>query len=180
MKHLVTLFLFIVSVHLAWDASVSPEVTGYKLYYGTASGVYTTELNVGNVLNYSIPNVDETKPMFFAAKAYDEYGNESAYSAELEGAVIINTISGKGTITTMQSDWSSGRSALVTVVEKNTGKNVHITISPADDHALTALKIDNAWSDIVSSLTFSGIAANHSVHAVFQKNRTLHGIEWVK
>ena len=29
-------------VTLAWDANTDPGVMGYKLYYGTASGVYPT------------------------------------------------------------------------------------------------------------------------------------------
>ena len=37
------------SVTLAWDASPDASATGYRVYYGGASGVYTNSATVGNV-----------------------------------------------------------------------------------------------------------------------------------
>ncbi|MDD4931825.1 MAG: fibronectin type III domain-containing protein [Candidatus Colwellbacteria bacterium] len=42
-------------ITLAWDQSQG--ATGYKLYYGTASRVYTTTIDVGNVFQYTIRNL---------------------------------------------------------------------------------------------------------------------------
>jgi hypothetical protein len=178
MKKLITLFLFVVSVHLGWDASSG--AVGYKIYYGKVTGVYTTVLNVGNVTNYVVPNVDETQPIFFAATAYDATANESVYSTELACAVISAKATGSGVVTTQQSDWTTSVSTPATVVEKSTGKDVTITAVPSTNYLFTALKIDGVWTSPVSSFAFSSVSSNHVVEAVFHKSKTLTGIEWVK
>jgi hypothetical protein len=83
LRHFACFILLIITVHLAWDASTSPEVTGYKLYYGTASRTYLAPVDVGLVTDYQLPNVDETQPMFFAVTAYTAT-EESYYSVEIE------------------------------------------------------------------------------------------------
>ena len=35
------------SVELTWDPETNPGVTGYQVYWGTASGVYTMNADVG-------------------------------------------------------------------------------------------------------------------------------------
>ena len=42
------------SVKLAWDASPSPGIAGYRLYYGLASGNYTFMTNVGLVRTQAV------------------------------------------------------------------------------------------------------------------------------
>ena len=54
-----------------WDPNPEPDVLGYVLAYGTASGVYTTEINVGNVLSYE----------FFSPPGYRYYLVVRAYNA---------------------------------------------------------------------------------------------------
>ena len=38
------------TVRLAWDHSAPETVAGYRLHFGSMSGVYTQEVDVGNVL----------------------------------------------------------------------------------------------------------------------------------
>jgi hypothetical protein len=70
---------------LAWDAS-SGEVTGYKIYYGTAQGALNQSQGVGNVTQYpllSLPSLTEKQTYFFAARAYNaagESGNSNIVS----------------------------------------------------------------------------------------------------
>ena len=54
-----------------WDRNPEPDVLGYVLAYGTASGVYTTQINVGNRLSYE----------FFSPPGYRYYVVVRAYSA---------------------------------------------------------------------------------------------------
>jgi hypothetical protein len=68
---------------LAWDANTEPDVAGYILHYGTQSGVYTANVNVGNQTTFR-PNVDWNKPWFFAVQAYTTSGLTSALSAEAQ------------------------------------------------------------------------------------------------
>lgn len=70
-------------ISLAWDPSPSTGVTGYKIHYGTASGQYTTIVDVGNVLTATIPGFAENgTTYYFAATAYDAT-SESVFSNEV-------------------------------------------------------------------------------------------------
>jgi hypothetical protein len=72
----------VTTVKLAWTASTSTQVTGYKIYYGAATGQYTVVTDAKNVLTYSFQNLPAGN-YFFAATAYDQYGNESGFSNEV-------------------------------------------------------------------------------------------------
>ncbi len=71
------------SVHLAWDASASPNISGYKIYIGNSSGAYDRILSVGNLTSYTIPDLVEGT-WYFAVTAFDTSGNESNFSNEIE------------------------------------------------------------------------------------------------
>ena len=71
------------SVTLAWDASTEAEVAGYKLYFGTASGVYTGSIDVGLQTSYTVSGVNDAATYFFTATAYDGAGRQSPYSPRL-------------------------------------------------------------------------------------------------
>ena len=69
-------------VSLAWDHSVSENVTGYRIYYGHESGIYDTHEEFGYVNQATISGL-EPGLYFFAATALDAEGNESGYSNEV-------------------------------------------------------------------------------------------------
>ena len=71
------------SVTLAWDASPSAAVAGYRVYYGTNSRAYSYVTNAGLALNQSLALPYRAR-WFFAATAYDSNGLESDYSNEVE------------------------------------------------------------------------------------------------
>jgi hypothetical protein len=70
------------SVQLAWSPSVSPEVIGYNIYYGLASGEYATLIPVGNAGSVSISNLVRGTYYYFAATSLDSSGQESLFSNE--------------------------------------------------------------------------------------------------
>jgi uncharacterized repeat protein (TIGR02543 family) len=74
---------YAVQVTLAWDASTDPNVVGYKIHYGTASGNYPAVVNVGNKTTYTITNLPAGTVYYFAATGYDSSGQESGYSNEV-------------------------------------------------------------------------------------------------
>jgi hypothetical protein len=83
------------TVNVAWDASSEPDIAGYKLYYGTASGSYAASIDVGDVLTYSVSDLDEGATYYFAAKAYNTAGIEgSTYSNEVSSEVQVVTLPG--------------------------------------------------------------------------------------
>jgi hypothetical protein len=75
------------NVTLAWDSNTEPDLAGYKIFYGTSSRNYSKSIDVGNVVEYTVADLQEGTTYYFAAKAYDYTDNESAYSDE-----IVHTI----------------------------------------------------------------------------------------
>lgn len=68
------------------DGTPLTDLGGYKVYQGTATRVYGTPTDVGNVLTKTItPLADGT--YFFAVTAYDTSGNESVFSNEVSKRV---------------------------------------------------------------------------------------------
>jgi len=70
-------------VTLAWDPSPSPEVTTYRVYYGTNSRSYTFVTNSGLVLTQALV-LPHSGRWFFAATAADAAGSESDFSNEVQ------------------------------------------------------------------------------------------------
>jgi len=73
-------------VTLAWDANTEEDLAGYQIHYGTEAGNYTTTIDVGNVIQYTIPGLEEGTEYNFAATAYDNAEperNESKLSVPL-------------------------------------------------------------------------------------------------
>lgn len=70
-------------ISLAWEANSEPALAGYNIYYGTASGEYSHRIDVGNTTEYTVEDLKEGETYYFAATAYDRYGNESDYAGEL-------------------------------------------------------------------------------------------------
>ncbi|GEM_PF-5225831 len=62
------------NMYLIWDASGSSSVSGYIIFYGSAPGDYTEEIDVGNVTRYSLKNIPLTKKIkyYFVVRAYNK------------------------------------------------------------------------------------------------------------
>lgn len=71
------------SVTLGWDASPSADATGYRIYYGAASGNYTNNIMVGNVTSNTIPSLVVGATYYFSVVAYNSFGLESTFSNEI-------------------------------------------------------------------------------------------------
>jgi hypothetical protein len=73
-------------VTLTWTANGEPDLAGYKVYVGMASGTYNapgSPFVAGKVASYTVSNLPKGQTYFFAISAYDSAGNESALSAEV-------------------------------------------------------------------------------------------------
>src|SRR3989304_692130 len=85
---LVILFAIIPAAHagqviLSWDPPTTnadgttlTDLAGYKVYYGTASGNYSTVIDVANVTSYTVTNLTSNATYYFATTAYDASANE--------------------------------------------------------------------------------------------------------
>jgi hypothetical protein len=75
-------------VSLAWDPNTEPELDGYKLYYGTASGSYSQVINVGQNTQVTVSNLSRGVTYFFAVTAFNLQGAESDFSNEIEKTML--------------------------------------------------------------------------------------------
>lgn len=76
-----------VSIGLAWDASVSENITNYRIYWGNASHVYTNQEDAGDVLIYHVEALG-VGTWYFAATAISADGLESDFSNEVSMTVL--------------------------------------------------------------------------------------------
>jgi VCBS repeat protein/fibronectin type III domain protein len=78
------------SVTLAWDPN--PEaVAGYIVFYGTASGLYTSQVDVGSHTQHTLLNITPGT-YYFAVRAYDADGLRSDTSDEVSTVVESPTM----------------------------------------------------------------------------------------
>ena len=97
---------FAATVTLAWDASPS-AVAGYLLYYGSASGSYSTDVDVGNTTQAALSGLDEGTTYYFAATAYNVNEQESAFSNEVRYTIPVADAIPPTAVITSPSDGSS-------------------------------------------------------------------------
>ena len=82
--------LFAADVSLAWDASTSTGVTGYKLYIGTASKTYGSPITIGNQTTYTVTGLS-VGTYYFAVTAITSSA-ESGFSNEVSATVTASGI----------------------------------------------------------------------------------------
>ena len=74
-------------VTLAWDANTESDLAGYKVHYGTASGSYTTSVDVHNVTTAIVTGLTAGQTYYFVVTAYNAANNESGYSNQVSYSV---------------------------------------------------------------------------------------------
>ncbi|MGD9086245.1 MAG: fibronectin type III domain-containing protein [Desulfobacterales bacterium] len=84
------------SVDLEWDPNSEPELAGYKIHWGTSSGIYTASKDVGKTTTTTINGLEEGKTYYFVATAYDNQNNESDYSNQIVFTVPFTDTDGDG------------------------------------------------------------------------------------
>ena len=77
------------NVTLTWNAPTTnvdgtpiTGLAGYKVYLGPSSGVYSTQITIGNVNLYTVTLLP-AGTYYFAVTAYNTAGGESAFSNEV-------------------------------------------------------------------------------------------------
>jgi len=72
---------------LSWDPVTATNLSGYRVYYGTAPGTYLQPIGqgivVGNVVTYTVAGLKSGTRYYFVATAVDTFGGESTYSNEV-------------------------------------------------------------------------------------------------
>jgi hypothetical protein len=76
------------SILLQWDASPSPDVQGYHLYYGETPRQYTVMLDTGLALSASVGGLKPGQVYYFSATAVNASG-ESTFSNEVSSRARV-------------------------------------------------------------------------------------------
>lgn len=103
-----------VDVQLAWDPSPDPQVTGYMLYYGMASGQYSVSVDTGPATGAALSGLEAAQTYYFAALAYDAAGEHSPFSNEVN-YTVPDTTPPSVAITAPVTGTMVQRGALVTI-----------------------------------------------------------------
>ena len=157
-----------VSVPLAWNPSPDPNVAGYKIYYGQASHVYTSSVDVGGVTNATITGLSAGLTYYFAATTYDATGLESDFSNEATtltaasptlgglGNIAINENAAWQTVNLTGISLGTGQTLAITAVSSNPTLIPNPTInysSPAATGALSFAPTTNASGTATITVT---------------------------
>jgi hypothetical protein len=71
------------TVTIAWNQNPESDIAGYKIHYGTFSGIYQHDVDVGNHTSCTISSLAEGTKYFFSATAYNSENTESDFSEEI-------------------------------------------------------------------------------------------------
>jgi hypothetical protein len=149
------------SVSLTWDPSPDTNVIGYKIYYGTASQFYTTNLVVGNVTNTTINGLAVGTTFYFVATGYDAAGDESAFSNEASydvtnGAPTLDPIADLSI-----SENAGGQSFNLTGItcgDNNQNETLTVTAVSSNPALIPAPTISYNSPNTTGTLTFAPVA----------------------
>jgi hypothetical protein len=82
------------SVALEWEAPTTradgtalTDLAGFRVYYGTQSGNYSSSVDIGDATSVLIEDLAVETTYFFAVTTYDSSGNESEPSNEISRAL---------------------------------------------------------------------------------------------
>lgn len=202
MKNFAKLFLSIITVFcifcfvstataldvpLSWNAD--PAASGYRIYYGTTSGVYNgtgavqgdSPVDVGDVLSATLTGLDGCNKYYLAIAAYDEGDLDGPLSAEVHTATITSVYAdangtlglGDSVLITMQfSDTFKLEGGPLTVTF-NTGQTK--TVSPTPTFTQTTFTYTVEAGEDAEQLEITDIAfdPNTTVFAVYHDNQCI-------
>ncbi|HMP84386.1 MAG TPA: fibronectin type III domain-containing protein, partial [Verrucomicrobiota bacterium] len=91
------------AVTLAWEPSPDSSVTGYKIYYGAASGVYTNSVDVGGSTSGEVNGLVAGVTYYFVVTAYTVAGVESLPSNEVSYTVPVILVNQPPTLNSLSN-----------------------------------------------------------------------------
>ncbi len=80
---------------LSWTISSEPQLGGYKILWGTQSGVYTSTNDIGKVNKYLVEPLTYNTTYYFTLVAYDLAGRESMITNINEKQLTIVDVIGR-------------------------------------------------------------------------------------
>src|ERR1700678_291293 len=121
-------------VTLGWSASPDPTVTGYFLYYGTTSGVYTNKIDVGTNTVFTVSGLLAGSTYYFTETSYNAAAVESSYVPEVSYVI-------PGILTVTLSSTNAIDSTNVTMC-------IQFPVAAAHSYQIQASSDLNSWSNL--------------------------------
>ncbi len=162
------------SVNLAWDPDSGSNIAGYVVYVGTAPGIYSGSTGVGNVTTWTVGGLTAGQTYYFAVKAIDTSGLQSAYSNEVSSTVASSTAPADlttpapgSTLTssTVQFQWTagSGVSGYLLSLGTTVGGADLFSLNAGTSQSATVTGLPTNGSTIYARLTstINGVAQYH-------------------
>ncbi len=150
------------SVMLTWTPSASPNVVGYNIYYGTASGNYTTEVSIGALTNLTVSGLAFGGTYYFAAAAVNSSGVQSALSTQTSYTVPEPIPSISITNVTSGMSVTNGTLKMMGLASDTVGvANVYCSLNGAPYTAVAP--VGSQWS---ASLTLASGTNTFAVYAM--------------
>lgn len=76
-------------VVVSWDPNSESDLAKYEVFMGEASGIYINSVDVGTQTQFTWQSLEAGKTYYFAVTAWDQAGNESGFSEEVN--ITINS-----------------------------------------------------------------------------------------
>lgn len=148
-------------VSLTWDPNTQSTLGGYKLSYGTASGNYSSSVDVAKQTSYTVANLQDGAKYYFAVKAYDTTRTvESGFSNEVSTTVGATSSPIAAPTASCSASPTSGTAPLmVTLIDTSTGSISSRAWTFSDgttDTAQTVIKTFNTPGSYTATLKVTG------------------------
>ena len=154
-------------VKIDWNSV--PEADGYKVYYGAASRTYETPEEVLGQSQTTHTLTLDPGTYYFAVTAFNNYG-ESQPSTEVSATIEPAATTNEPGISTYDLTASAGANGSISpsgVVSVNAGADQVFTISPNGGYEVFDVLVDGVSVGAVTSCSFRGVDANHTIRAIF-------------
>jgi hypothetical protein len=134
------------TVTAMWDANSDSYTIGYRLYYGTTSGNYTQNVNVGNVTSYPL-TLTQGFTYYFVVRAYNASSQLGPASNEASITLTTSTAPPTATLTgtlsgtnTANVSWTTTNATSITLngTAVAASGSATFTISTATTYTLVA------------------------------------------
>jgi hypothetical protein len=154
---------------VAWDPVTDTDLAGYRLYYGTTAGQYSSNVDVGNVTAYTLSGLNDCTTWYVAVKAYDAVGNlSSSYSNEINGwpRPVVSSANPPAA--------EQGRRLDVTV--SGTNFRTGATVSFGDPNIVVNSVSVSSCSQLVANITVQNSAAAGSKNVEVVNPDSVYGV----
>lgn len=141
---------------LTWNANPETNITGYKVSYGTTSGVYPNVVSVGTSPATSISGLTEGTTYYFAVSAVNQSGLQSALSSQVSYLVPTTVVTNKAPTALLASVTTKEDTSVAIILQGTDPENTPLAFSVVGNPTKGTLSGTGANMTYLPSVDFSG------------------------